>query len=167
MVKVLLLYFFLIAGYIAQGQINPPTSKDKKQEVAVEKQKDIGNPIDSITNLPPPINPTPNFSNPVQLSNNQPDNLMSTYEFGLSISVLAFGLLIMIFEIFLLKSRILKDDLLVKFILVTLIITATLFLITAGYDNNQIAPAIGLFGTVAGYLLGKSSSATKKSENET
>ena len=56
--------------------------------------------------------------------------------------------------------------LLVTFILITLIITATLFLITAGYDNNQIAPAIGLFGTVAGYLLGKSVNKNNTPANE-
>jgi hypothetical protein len=38
---------------------------------------------------------------------------------------------------------------------VTLIIIGTLFFITAGFDSTQIAPALGLFGTIAGYLLGK------------
>jgi len=28
-------------------------------------------------------------------------------------------------------------------------------LITAGYSNDQIAPAVGLLGTIAGYLLGR------------
>jgi hypothetical protein len=28
-------------------------------------------------------------------------------------------------------------------------------LICAGYSNDQIAPAMGLFGTLAGYLLGR------------
>jgi hypothetical protein len=31
-----------------------------------------------------------------------------------------------------------------------------MFLITAGYTSDQIAPMIGLLGTIAGYLLGKS-----------
>ena len=34
------------------------------------------------------------------------------------------------------------------------------FLIVAGYTEKQIAPVIGLLGTIAGYLLGKSSSET-------
>lgn len=164
--KRLLLYISLFTGYVAQGQINEPTLKDNQKEVSVVKNKVAENTDDSLTNLQPNVTTTNNFPTPKELPNNNTDNLMSTYEFGLSVSVLAFGLLIIILEIFLLKNRILKDDLLVKFILVTLIITATLFLITAGYDNNQIAPAIGLFGTVAGYLLGKSSSPAKKSENE-
>ena len=39
-----------------------------------------------------------------------------------------------------------------------LIISSSVFLIVAGYTNQQIAPAMGLLGTVAGYLLGKESS---------
>ncbi|WP_413745849.1 hypothetical protein [Synechococcus sp. MIT S9507] len=35
-----------------------------------------------------------------------------------------------------------------------LIISSSIFLIVAGYSNQQIAPAMGLLGTVAGYLLG-------------
>ena len=39
-----------------------------------------------------------------------------------------------------------------------LIISSSIFLIVAGYTNQQIAPAMGLLGTLAGYLLGKESS---------
>jgi hypothetical protein len=28
-------------------------------------------------------------------------------------------------------------------------------LITVGYNNEQIAPAFGLFGTIVGYMLGR------------
>ena len=28
-------------------------------------------------------------------------------------------------------------------------------LITCGYNNEQIAPAFGLFGTIVGYMLGR------------
>jgi hypothetical protein len=38
---------------------------------------------------------------------------------------------------------------------VTLILVGTLFAITAGFDSQQVGPAMGLFGTVAGYLLGR------------
>jgi hypothetical protein len=38
---------------------------------------------------------------------------------------------------------------------ITLIIIGTMVLICAGYSNDQIAPAMGLFGTLAGYLLGR------------
>jgi hypothetical protein len=37
-----------------------------------------------------------------------------------------------------------------------LVVVSGVFLITAGYSQDQIAPMIGLLGTIAGYLLGKS-----------
>lgn len=41
---------------------------------------------------------------------------------------------------------------------IVLIIVGTMLLICAGYSNDQIAPAMGLFGTIAGYLLGRKGS---------
>ena len=38
-----------------------------------------------------------------------------------------------------------------------LIISSSIFLIVAGYTSQQIAPAMGLLGTLAGYLLSKES----------
>jgi hypothetical protein len=42
-------------------------------------------------------------------------------------------------------------------LIVITVITGSLVLITAGYSNEQIAPAFGLFGTVIGYMLGRMS----------
>jgi len=36
-----------------------------------------------------------------------------------------------------------------------LIVLAAVFLVVAGYTDTQIAPVMGLLGTIAGYLLGK------------
>jgi hypothetical protein len=41
-----------------------------------------------------------------------------------------------------------------------LIITSAIFLVVAGYSDTQISPVMGLLGTVAGYLLGKTSRRT-------
>lgn len=88
-------------------------------------------------------------------SNSIRELTISDPEFQLSLIVLGFGFLVLALEVFLVFKRRISEDNVLKFIVVTLIITATLFLITAGYDNNQIAPAMGLLGTIAGYLLGK------------
>lgn len=80
---------------------------------------------------------------------------ISSWEFSLSLIVLGFGTLVIALEVILVFKRRISEENIVKFIVVTLIITATLFLITAGYNNNQIAPAMGLLGTIAGYLLGR------------
>ena len=92
---------------------------------------------------------------------------MTAYEVWLSFGVLIFGLLVMAIELYLMKVNKFDQNQTIKFLLVTLIITAALFLIAAGFSNNQIAPAMGLLGTVAGYLLGKGdSSVTNDSSQE-
>jgi len=80
---------------------------------------------------------------------------LSHLEFILSVTVLTFGLLTMLLELYLISSNKINPEDTIKFIVITLVITSTLFLITAGYTNDQIAPALGLLGTIAGYLLGK------------
>jgi len=86
-----------------------------------------------------------------------PVNLLSNREFLLTILLLLFGLVIIGIEYVLLRKRQNdKVDDVSKFFVITLIIIGTLVLIAAGLSNDQIAPAIGLFGTIAGYLLGRS-----------
>jgi hypothetical protein len=46
-----------------------------------------------------------------------------------------------------------------------LIITAAVFLIVVGYGERQISPVLGLLGTIAGYLLGRTADHTE-SESE-
>jgi hypothetical protein len=41
----------------------------------------------------------------------------------------------------------------------TLVLSSGLFLIVTGYSQEQIAPMIGLLGTITGFLLGKTASA--------
>jgi len=60
-------------------------------------------------------------------------------------------------EFWLLRRSALRADDVLRTFSLTLIIIGTLFFVTAGFDNNQIAPAMGLFGTIAGYLLGRRS----------
>jgi hypothetical protein len=40
-------------------------------------------------------------------------------------------------------------------VIVITVIMGTLMLVTVGYNNEQIAPAFGLFGTIVGYMLGR------------
>ncbi|MBX2992991.1 MAG: hypothetical protein KF749_17710 [Bacteroidetes bacterium] len=87
---------------------------------------------------------------------------MSSFEFWLSVMVLGFTLIMMIGQVWLIRSKLLNPDMSYRGVLVTIIIGATLFLITAGYSNDQIAPAMGLFGTIAGYLLGRTTASKEK-----
>lgn len=49
---------------------------------------------------------------------------------------------------------------------VVLIIMGTLFAITSGFSSSQIAPALGIFGTIAGYLLGRSGKKVEEEKEE-
>ena len=40
---------------------------------------------------------------------------------------------------------------------IMLILTFSALLLIVGYDNDQLTPIIGLFGAIAGYLLGRDS----------
>ena len=85
----------------------------------------------------------------------------SDSETFLSGIVLIFGVLLFIAELLVINAGKYNADQSTKLIAVTLIIVGTIFIITAGFSSNQIAPAMGLFGTVAGYLLGRSQHESK------
>jgi hypothetical protein len=75
----------------------------------------------------------------------------------MSSAVLGFGVIVLILAAFLIKSGQDTEAVLRTFGTI-LIIVGALFLVVAGYSANQIAPVMGLLGTIAGYLLGKKDS---------
>jgi hypothetical protein len=83
-------------------------------------------------------------------------HFLSSAEGELALTVIGFGAMVIIAFAIVLRSKAATPELALRCFIITMIITGTLFLICAGYTNDQIAPAIGLFGTIAGYLLGKS-----------
>jgi hypothetical protein len=87
--------------------------------------------------------------------------VLSTWEFVLSALVMGFGvLLILVQAILLWRTNATPEDAL-RTITVTAIVIGAIFFVTAGFDSVQVAPAAGLFGTIAGYLLGKAKSEGK------
>ena len=99
----------------------------------------------------PVTTPVPPAEKPVSY------NYLGSFEFIITIMVAAIGLIALAMEFLLLRSvGDLKAEDALRVFAVTLIIIGTLFFITAGFNSTQIAPAMGLFGTVAGYLLGRS-----------
>ncbi len=82
---------------------------------------------------------------------------ISPIEIYLSLGVLAFGLVLIIFAgLVALKKSSGWDQEATRIFAVSVIVTAGLFLMTAGYSDEQVAPMFGLLGTIVGYLLGKS-----------
>jgi len=76
----------------------------------------------------------------------------------LSMSLLAFSALALIMASALLwRSNASPQHILRVFGILTIIGISALLLIT-GFSNDQLTPIIGLFGAIAGYLLGKDSS---------
>lgn len=78
----------------------------------------------------------------------------------ISVTVLLFGLLVLILATYLIKAGKGAEPVLRIFGTI-LIVTVAVFLVVAGYTDIQIAPVMGLLGTIAGYLLGKETKENK------
>jgi hypothetical protein len=87
--------------------------------------------------------------------------------FWLSAIVIFFGMFVVSLEYILLSKTDSKPTDVMRVLAVTLILVGGLFLITAGFDSDQISPVSGIFGTIAGYLLGKTPSIKKKRRKTT
>jgi hypothetical protein len=72
----------------------------------------------------------------------------------LATAILAFGLGVMLIMGWLVVRRGITQGVL-RLICVPLIVVAAVFLMVVGYDDQQLTPIVGLLGTIAGYLLGK------------
>ncbi|WP_146395548.1 hypothetical protein [Planctomycetes bacterium CA13] len=81
-------------------------------------------------------------------------------EVWLAIALLAFGITLFVFQHLHLKSSKAEwtSEATIRFFGFPLVIIAALFLIVAGYSDQQVAPVFGLLGAIAGYLFGKTSS---------
>jgi len=80
---------------------------------------------------------------------------LSSAEGELALVVIGLGVLVIVALSIVLRSKSASPDDAIRAYAITLIIIGTMVLICAGYSNDQIAPAMGLFGTLAGYLLGR------------
>jgi hypothetical protein len=73
-----------------------------------------------------------------------------------SIAVLAFGAgLIVLFTSKVLSKGPLWRGMYLRLVVLSIVVTAGLFALTAGYSEAQISPMMGLLGTLVGYLLGR------------
>ncbi|MBC8356891.1 MAG: hypothetical protein H8E66_33385 [Planctomycetes bacterium] len=89
----------------------------------------------------------------------------SGVEYILSAFVLVFGVCILGFVFYVIYERHDEwDDASFKAMTVPLVIFAGLFLVTAGYDRDQMAPMFGLLGTLIGYVLGQNAAGKEKVE---
>jgi hypothetical protein len=77
----------------------------------------------------------------------------------ISVTVLVFGLLVILLATYLIRAG-KNTEAVLRIFGTILIVMVAVFLVVAGYTDAQIAPVMGLLGTFAGYLLGKETSET-------
>lgn len=75
----------------------------------------------------------------------------------MSAALLIFGVIVLAMATAVIRSG-KKTDAVIKVFGTVLIVIVSVFLVVAGYSETQIAPVMGLLGTIAGYILGKDSS---------
>ena len=82
----------------------------------------------------------------------------TSIEVYLSIGVLIFSLIVMFMQYRYLKQQehSWTSESVIRFIGFPIVISAALFLVVAGYSDQQVAPVFALLGAIAGYLFGKS-----------
>lgn len=134
---------FLSGG--ATGQTSPTPSVTPVAANSSQTKESGNRPPENL-----PINP------PEPQGSSKEWAYLSSREFilALMVTILTLAALSMQFLLLRSASRIKPQDSL-RIFGVILIILGTLFLITAGFSSQQMAPALGLFGTIAGYLLGR------------
>ena len=81
----------------------------------------------------------------------------SSIEVYLSIGVLLFSIIVMAMQYWYLKQngQSWASESVIRFIGFPVVISAALFLVVAGYSDQQVAPVFALLGAIAGYLFGK------------
>ena len=94
----------------------------------------------------------------VQVSQVQKTPWWSTHDaMTISASVLIFGALLIVLASVAMFRGAPAATVLRVYGMLTIIVMAV-FLVVAGYDAQQMSPVIGLLGTLAGYLVGRSAS---------
>lgn len=109
--------------------------------------------------------PPPNGEKPENIANILDTSKLS-FQLELTLIVVIFGMITVIVEAYLAAKHIIQSEHIFKCIILTLIITGSLLLITAGYSNNQINGITGLLGSIAGYLLAKTNFKRKPIEDK-
>ena len=89
----------------------------------------------------------------------------SLEEIQLTIIIFVFGLISTYLFYLLVKSG-LATRFLMRIYVVIILVFGSLLVVSSGYATDQIAPVIGFFGTIAGYLLGRSEQSSDKPPNE-
>lgn len=100
------------------------------------------------------INSLANGATAESMSSSTPTWWSVTNAMTMSSVVLLFGLLVIFLATYLIRVG-KNTEAVLRIFGTILIIMVSVFLVVAGYTDTQIAPVMGLLGTIVGYLLGK------------
>lgn len=81
-------------------------------------------------------------------------DFVSLGEFQLTLIIFVFGLIaILVFFLLLRSGR--ATPYMMRIFVIIILVFGTLLVVSSSYSTEQIAPVVGFFGTIAGYLLGR------------
>jgi hypothetical protein len=80
--------------------------------------------------------------------------LTTWFELNLTKLIFLFGLVALIF-LYLAARSDRCTPFLLRIYVITILVFGSLLVVSSAYSTEQIAPVVGFFGTIAGYLLGK------------
>lgn len=92
--------------------------------------------------------------------------LWQDLEFVNTLMITLFTFLLLVLLLLTPKSKTLSSRDFIRLIAIILLVFASLFLISAGWDSKQTAPAFGILGTIAGYLLGQQSLSRSEEQSQ-
>lgn len=85
----------------------------------------------------------------------QVGDLFTTGEFRLTALIFIFAMIAMgVFYMLLRTER--ATPYVMRIFVIIILVFGTLLIVSSAYSTDQIAPVVGFFGTIAGYLLGRS-----------
>lgn len=83
----------------------------------------------------------------------------------MSATVIGFGIFVFLMSFLLIRREVFASDDILRIFILELIVIGTLFTVAAGFSSKDIAPAMVLFGTIAGYILASYGDKGKKGED--
>jgi hypothetical protein len=154
-------FFYAVGAVCKEAEPSPSAIASASPEVATKSDE---SPQRSSTpsglNVPNNKIPEPKKAEKDSEPNihNRSTPMWSLGEVFLSIAALIFGVIFLAFISWALCKLVKNpsaEDILETYT-IAFVIIGVLFMVAAGWGSNQIAPAIGLFGTIVGYMLGRS-----------
>lgn len=91
----------------------------------------------------------------------QAGDLFTSGEFRLTAIIFIFGLIALGIFYFLVRHE-RATPYVMRIYVVIILVFGTLLIVSSAYSTAQISPIVGFFGTIAGYLLGRSDRAPER-----